>query len=343
MTGTMHKASFDGKYASAEIEYFYSDEIFEGADSRYVQELAELSAAEQILFKYGSPEEFCKATGFGHLRCYEHEENDIHKSNFMIASKKLKDFTVISVVIRGTRGLEWFSNFHMYETPDTPSEVHYGFQCSADFVYDSLCRYIEEEGIMDSLFFWLTGHSRGAAAANLLANRIESEGIRVAAYTVATPNVTMKPCHERNIYNFLSEYDLATIMPLGEDSWGYGRNGKDIFVSAVSQAEFRKYTGRDFAEMDKNAMAALIEGSKALAANVDEYYHRENNGLTSYDFFCKGLGGILTGKDPAQIPELHNPAYGAVGHFFANVEAVKNEHCLEAYWVRIKSLRKSEE
>ena len=339
MEGQIYKALFKGKYTESEIEYFYSDSIFGDADKKYIQELAELSAAEMILYNYGEPEDFCSATGFGGLRQYTHDEDDIHKSNFMITSKKLKDFTVVNVAIHGTKGREWFSNFDIYEAPNKPSEVHFGFKCSADYVYESLCRYIEEEGIMDNIFFWLTGHSRGAAAANLLANRIESEGIRVAAYTIATPNVTTKPCRSRNIYNFLSEWDLATIMPLGENGWGYGRNGKDIFVSAVSEEEFRKYTGKAFAKMNKDDMSALIKGSEAMALNVDEYYNRKNNGLTSYEFFYKGLGGILTGKQPEEVSELHNEAYGGITKFFANVDAIKNEHCLEAYWVRILSLR----
>ena len=138
---------------------------------------------------------------------------------------------VVFVVIRGTTGDDqWHSNFtigHRYE--------HYGFSRAEQDLHMELYEYLawlKSEGLynVDNGIIFITGHSRGAAVANLLASELNRTQILVRqenlyAYTFATPNTTLRPIAFRNIFNFVNAEDFVVYLPLNA-GWGFWKHGR---------------------------------------------------------------------------------------------------------------------
>lgn len=118
-----------------------------------------------------------------------------------MAKKQIGDRTLVLVVARGTENfIEWISNFHAL-TND--KKQHTGFADAANALYDRMADFL---GTTDfsNIDFVLTGFSRGAAAANILAARlILDEKVpknNVYAYVFACPNTV-------NGYEYSTSYD----------------------------------------------------------------------------------------------------------------------------------------
>ena len=76
---------------------------------------------------------------------------------------------MIALAIRGGGyEAEWASNFTI-----GISGQHDGFNTAKNNVLDFLKTYIDEQGIIGSVKIWITGYSRAAATANLLAGAID--------------------------------------------------------------------------------------------------------------------------------------------------------------------------
>jgi len=138
---------------------------------------------------------------------------------------------VVFVVIRGTTSdVQWHSNFtigHRYE--------HYGFSRAEQELHLNLYEYLAGlrraglYNVEDGIIF-ITGHSRGAAVANLLAGELNRTQVLVRqenlhAYTFATPNTTLRPIAYRNIFNFVNAEDFVVYLPL-YPGWNFWRHGR---------------------------------------------------------------------------------------------------------------------
>lgn len=109
--------------------------------------------------------------------------------------------------------------------------------------------YVKDNKLSDGkLKILITGHSRGAAVANLLGAKIDDNSLKnsnfsvsisnkdVFVYTFATPNTTsIKERDDQkynNIYNIVNPEDFVTkVMP---SKWGYGRYGKSYVLPSKS-------------------------------------------------------------------------------------------------------------
>ena len=212
-----------------------------------------------------------------------------------------KECTLVSVIIRGTSGKEWFDNFE-----SGTGRTHKGFQNAADYVYVKLKNYIKANNLQtDNLKILVTGHSRGAAAANLLGKKLDDNKDNLSylkrdniyVYTFATPNVS-KDGDQRmavgnrtytNIYNIVNPEDFVTkVLPW---RWGYTRYGTTYvlpsattdslsyynpYLSKLNQ-EYRKYTGGMTYEPYDNGMvevSTLVDEVYKNVKNIDEYYNK---------------------------------------------------------------------
>lgn len=138
--------------------------------------------------------------------------------------------TIVGVVIRGTDGTvkEWSSNFDMGDPDSWDSVYHKGFYITEEriktFVELYCNRYLSNK---ENITYWITGHSRGAALANILAARLIDNGNTVFAYTFATPSTTISQSKNdpiyNSIFNFANTSDFVTYVPLIE--WNFGRFG----------------------------------------------------------------------------------------------------------------------
>lgn len=164
--------------------------------------------------------------------CYGEEKKAAGAySPYWIASKKIKldgkETTIVGVFIRGTYCEEWIDNFD----PLT-GDVHEGFSRAAYKVVEEIKDYYEKYIDGESKIL-VTGHSRGAATANLIGKILDDGAVvgisqsNLFTYTYATPNTAKLSDSDMakywNIYNIVNPEDFVTkLLP---SKWGYGRYG----------------------------------------------------------------------------------------------------------------------
>ena len=178
---------------------------------------------------------------------------------YSVASKRVTgadgaEKTLFLVSIRGSYGSEWLSDLNMGSAAayDMDEITHEGFAQAAREIVDELAARITEEaglGGTDDIALLFTGHSRGAATANIAAAYADemSQGLRVLAplesiycYTFATPEVTTfdtaRDALYDNIFNIMNPSDMVPRLPLA--SWGYERYGNDLWLPGYGDEGF---------------------------------------------------------------------------------------------------------
>ena len=146
-------------------------------------------------------------------------------------------------IIRGTSNrAEWESNMDMSGGSATASE-HRGFRLATDGVYEAFISWMKDQGINSaSTKILVTGHSRGAAVANMLAKRLMASGFvsnNIFAYAFATPNVSTSVSALPNIHNVVNPEDFVPKAPL--EKWGFGKHGVVHELPSLSNTEMSSY------------------------------------------------------------------------------------------------------
>lgn len=200
-------------------------------------------------------------------------DNDLkERAGMCIASKKLADTTAVAVIIRGTRGREWYSNFDIGYGTD-----HHGFSTAADYAELRLGDYIFTRMLGERLSFFITGYSRGGAVANILAKRLsERYGIdSVRAYTFASPHTTISPRAGRygSIFNLVRDEDFFTRVPLS--GWGYHKYGRTVSLIGNIGERFGELTHHSYIGFTSSQEVEDFLGAAiCLAPNIRAYYER---------------------------------------------------------------------
>lgn len=147
--------------------------------------------------------------------------------------------TLIALAVRGGNyGLEWVSNFTL-----GPEGTHAGFAKAGDDALDFMKEYISEQGITGPVKIWVTGYSRGAAAANLLGAALDEGALSNTGIT-CTPEDIFVYCFEcpagavraeitdpslyGNIFNILNRNDPVPY--LAPDILDFCRYGTDVYL-----------------------------------------------------------------------------------------------------------------
>lgn len=175
---------------------------------------------------------------------------------------------LIAVAIRGSYGSEWLSNFNLTDAQASSAAAslaaeregdHSGYLAAAMEIADELELWRREayaRGHKVSIL--LCGHSRGGAAAGVLAAMLDDqqesasdaaaagfpsgEGDNIYAYTFASPRTTVSTSNSAlryaNIFNILNPADPVTKLPL--EAWGYQRYGVDIWLPSVDEEGFEE-------------------------------------------------------------------------------------------------------
>lgn len=202
---------------------------------------------------------------------------------------------LVMVIIRGTAAnAEWVSNANVADTSQKADTFHEGFLFASEEINVQIKKFLDQKGVSkgDAKFF-VTGHSRGASVANLVAAGLSSDEGKeedVYAYTFAAPNCVLKSELEKrnheNIFNIVNPEDVVTRVPLSQ--WDYGRYGITLCTPSSSNAaefntryrgEVRQYFGEYTngvlydpfpmgAMFSKNAATAVY----ALCRSVPKYY-----------------------------------------------------------------------
>ena len=197
---------------------------------------------------------------------------------------------LLVVAIRGTSGSEWFSNFDYADSRSEDSLFAENFLQAAQTINIKLIPVLTAHP--DALIL-VCGHSRGAAAANLLGMTLDDlygpEGIFV--YTFATPN-TYRGSEEdagryANIFNFINPADVVTEVPL--KAMGYRHIGTDIVLPCEPEA----------AQRVAEAMQIMAKMSPSIDAYYNDRYSLTDegaaaDGYTAYEIM-QALASSLTG------------------------------------------------
>lgn len=154
------------------------------------------------------------------------------KTAYSIAQKKnVGGTTLVAVMVRGGGyGAEWSSNFNAGDGKNN----HIGFANAADEIYQKV---VAELGTIESnVKLWISGYSRGAAVANLLAAKLDDyatsadnfDADDVFAYTFATPQGVTKANNieadlYKNIFNIVNPGDIVPMV--APSGWDFGRYG----------------------------------------------------------------------------------------------------------------------
>ena len=264
-------------------------------------------------FWKNSPESFCQTLA---ERCAEYSkavypdsknskikdslERDGYKSDFQyfdnssedgvgfcFAYKKVGDETILAVVVRGTCngkiGEEWKGNMNI---GNGKLAYQQSFRKATDKLEDSLKEYINRNSLTN-INFLITGHSRGAAVANILAADLDNDNFKVSgkkkvfAYGFATPNYTkdLSPdgYNYNNIFNFCFNDDFVTRVPL--EKWGYGKLGTTFRAVAqgltVTNPDFKNYANENNLVFNSSAVTNVINDVYELCATINDYYDIE--------------------------------------------------------------------
>jgi|GEM_PF-6379304 len=212
------------------------------------------------------------------------------------------------VTIRATHGREWHSNFEVGLAGD-----HFGFRSAEALVRQDLLEYmtwLQTESyyapVIGSLgndigrnIIVITGHSRGAAVANLLgANLNNSQAIalrqNIFTYTFATPNTTrnVNPNAHQNIFNIINAEDFVAYMPLSMPGWDFGRHGITFAFPSrgvVSDRDWAIHRANVIAKIQGDPLFGnpfflphfLTNGASSTIAMAREM-HRLANNVTEY-------------------------------------------------------------
>lgn len=309
---------------NSNVNISWDDQWFDNPSSTYMHDLAiasmALSGAAYVENAYQEPqsESIQKALymlGFekSSIKSYNYydyslSENDNDVVSYAFARKKVHintgTYDLIAVVVKGTSGNEeWYSNFNI-----GTDNTHRGFTLAKDGLMSSLRDYISGLGIQGtSTKILVTGHSRGAAVANLVAAELcdasYAAKANVYSYTFATPAVTTdsrrSEGHYNNIFNIVSGEDFVTQVPLKK--WNYGRYGIDLLLPSRSyygsgytrvfnkmSSEYFALVGKEFEAYPNGTQAVrnVCDNVHKLAPTVVEFYRRIHSpSITTYEYF----------------------------------------------------------
>jgi len=198
-----------------------------------------------------------------------------------------KSYEIIIAVVRGSvTAADWISNADIgadteayYELtgehPEwTDTDMHKGFCVTANRTKSCIDSYVAQyvSGDSEKIIF-ITGHSRGAAVANILGTFYEKDSeYKSFTYTIASPRTTTADAETASgyttIFNIINEDDIVPTLPRKEWS-GFKRYGQDIAASGDGcRSHFRRATGESYlmadAEYVTDLLGDLISSREAL-------------------------------------------------------------------------------
>lgn len=281
----------NGKVSETPYTVTWDKETFEKESSQFSPELAKTALVMcATAYSYTYALDNFDTMEFEHKAKFNYGENyDENAVGMIIASKEIEDTTVVVITLRGTLKKEWYSNFDIGKNI-RETNVHQGFDNARNFALEKLKMFIGNYGIdRDHTKFLVTGHSRGAAVANLLSKSlIDTYGTdNVYAYTFATPNTTLdseaNSSRYSSIFNFVNPEDFIAHIPLSQ--WGFTKYGTTInFPSRDTDENFdskerevaeiyEKYKGRPFKSFGgTKSQEEFMNTAFELAPTIKDYY-----------------------------------------------------------------------
>lgn len=192
---------------------------------------------------------------------------------------------IVAVIVRGTNGTieEWSSNFEIGDLSksDTIADWknknnHKGFDVASNRILSKLDEYVRNY-TTDSVAYWVMGHSRGAAIANIISANLVDGGNEVFGYTFATPNTTVSNAATAAkydcIFNLVNQDDFVPCVPM--TGWNFKRYGQtaSLDITSSMEKEWHKLTGISwYNQMSAKNLQELVDSLTAAASGWDSCY-----------------------------------------------------------------------
>lgn len=186
--------------------------------------------------------------------------------------------TLIVIGIRGGGyGSEWGGNFLV----GTDGE-HEGFSLAARQVLNDLRAYLRSHTSFGTTKIWVTGYSRAAATANLVARALDDgaiptvQGSNLYAYTFECPQTVSRnavpsyaaPAYD-NIFNLINPIDLVT--KAAPSVWGFTRYGKSLYFpcseTSVNYAHIQQAVFSEYSKLYRTATGLKIPMVSAVLSS----------------------------------------------------------------------------
>lgn len=267
------------------------------------------------------------------------------------------------VIIKGTYYDEWSGNFEITGESYSNIDYHVNFKTAEESIKSQISKEynkLSRLGYIINLI--ITGHSRGAAVANLYAkeatdcqvtaNSLIPQFNKVTAYTFATPNVEkyyngMESYN--NIFNFCFSTDFVPTIPLTNPTqgWNYWKYGETYYC------DFTDLRNENYAQLGISTeiinkdVVESIHKEFARWTSVERYYNRISNpnndympDLTLYKYLHDGPTRLLSNKRYWQIVGGINTVteYGSYDDFrkltntlVCNIHTLKKSHDYKTY------------
>ena len=235
--------------------FYYSDSWFSEDPETENDSLAlvsmQVTAAATTDEEEGEGAAFLKKLGFTDIGFYGFRTEDEDDCAYMYGKKKIGDKTVIAIVVQsystvsGIKVKGWKQNFTV--NGEDPEGEHYALGKAADSV---LGRIAALTGSADgNVRYWITGHSRGGALANLISAklpaRLAAQGTDagIYAYTFEAPstidsNAIDDPDKYGYIHNFRCSDDIVTMVPPA--AWGKDQGSSMTLYGVIHQLNSEK-------------------------------------------------------------------------------------------------------
>lgn len=223
---------------------------------------------------------------------------------FSIASKRIQSAkglqTLVFVVIRGTplNANEWLSNLNIGDTDRMQESIHAGFARAASIVHTALISYLLRHRIDPTdAFLFMTGHSRGAAVANMLSAIVLEDAFfrreHIYTYTFASPNVTSEDEAGSETYNFIwnivNAEDIVPTVPMNRGKWRFRKYGRTLAFANQTNTDrklykeqyvpkingvYEKLAGREYKPFTTGPFVPIVVTKlvEYLSGDVGQYY-----------------------------------------------------------------------
>ena len=383
-TGTFSYPGTGRDYTST---YYYDDNYFKDSSYKYNQQLATMSlcfelsswgseAKSDYTRKMENAEELLNELGF---IGFDHNYTDACEEGItgkptkdsigvVAANKELvlndKEYTLIALAVRGGGyEREWASNFTIGE-----NGAHEGFTEAKNKVIEFLEKYIVEHDIDGDIKIWITGYSRAAATANLVAGALDdgvvdlgSSTLRPSdlyAYTFETPAGALVSqttgVKYNNIFNIINRADA--VPRVAPQKWDFDRYGCDRYIpsketegEAVYQARkskmlklYQKLEGYEGYIIDDFTMKKVVFDPSKICPGGDAaiYIADDEKNDSPQSAFLENYINILVkeglGKRESYVKSYQSGIRDACGIFFGTSSG-KKEALEEAVERKLKN------
>ncbi|MBP5156297.1 MAG: lipase family protein [Treponema sp.] len=293
---------------------------------------------------------------------------------------------LVILTVRGTPAgnNEWLSNLNIANSKDEESgdaggvRYHEGFFKAEQTILDALLSYVREEGLpVRKARLLVTGHSRGAAVANLIGMHVVEQELFDPAhcyiYTIACPNVaTVEESYARDsrfsfIWNIVNAEDIVPAIPFNRvgkwnyrkfgnikvlsNSWSAGRENFRNNLYPKMNRTYRYLTGRSFQPSGTGPFIQiqLARLLTTLNPDVDSFYkgmfslHRPMSKVVPSMFPSEEEKEAAAAKKPKLMDKVMGKVDEESGGFVTKVfEVVNNLHQSESYLSFLMDLDETE-